>query len=118
MRCGHSSTSKVHAFHQFCPCIIFAQNGVSGARQRALDKRCLAFSRGVSEEAFMRVSRRLLGALLPRLMAGLNQMPAQETTATMLGTVTDSSGALVAGSSSMSRNHRKGLTRADSSHDQ
>src|SRR3989442_15515901 len=106
----HSSTSKVHAFHQFCPCIIFAQNWVSGARQRALDKRCLAFSRGVSEEAFMTVSRRLLGAILLWLIAGLNQMSAQVTTATILGTVTDSTGAIVPGISITIRNVETGIT--------
>jgi len=60
----------------------------------------------------MTVSRRLLGAILLWLIAGLNQMSAQVTTATILGTVTDSTGAIVPGISITIRNVETGITRA------
>jgi len=60
----------------------------------------------------MTVSRRLLGAILLWLIAGLSQMSAQVTTATILGTVTDSTGAIVPGVSITIRNVETGITRA------
>jgi len=59
----------------------------------------------------MTVSRRLLGAILLWLIAGLSQMPAQVTTATILGRVTDSTGAIVPGVSITIRNVETGITR-------
>ena len=60
----------------------------------------------------MTVSRRLLGAIPLWLIAGLSQMPAQVTTATILGTVTDSTGAIVPGVRITIRNVETGITRA------
>ena len=60
----------------------------------------------------MTVSRRLLGAILLWLIAGLSPMSAQVTTATILGTVTDSTGAIVPGVRITIRNVETGISRA------
>src|SRR5205823_13747593 len=69
------------------------------------------FSRRI-RGGLLTVSRRLLGAILLWLLAGLSEMSAQVTKATILGTVTDSTGAIVPGISITIRNVETGITRA------